>query len=356
MGLQKAQNYVHVDTPNPYEADLQTAFELLQREIDETQGWEGREEKDDVILEKKLLPGAAAGDLPITRGTCIIEGITTDAIVPLIQAPGIRRKWDPRFQDAWILRRFSSAAYQFYSLGNSPPGMGWLISPRDLSGAHQQYYEGKKDESLAGQGKEIILIQVGIKDDERASEQSGRTRMKLSLSGWRLRPQGDDVKVTYIVKVSLGGSIPKSAVATILKDLPTCAGKLRNTYYEFGYPPYIVQPSSLSAAAQSIQENEVFHFGPTKSGAHEPLPNDKHGHLYVTGKDGGDFEVRYDVKRMYNKEGGVHVTVRGEGKDGVTTVDDGTGTVSVRVGQAADGKRFEIIISPKGKKVVAPDS
>lgn len=41
MGLQKAQNYVHVDTPNPYEADLQTAFELLQREIDETQGWEG---------------------------------------------------------------------------------------------------------------------------------------------------------------------------------------------------------------------------------------------------------------------------------------------------------------------------
>ena len=96
MGLQKAQNYVHVDTPNPYEADLQTAFELLQREIDETQGWEGahtihgcchngepcaladllypvltrtagREEKDDVILEKKLLPGAAAGDLPIVR-------------------------------------------------------------------------------------------------------------------------------------------------------------------------------------------------------------------------------------------------------------------------------------------------
>lgn len=159
-----------------------------------------------------------------------------------------------------------------------------------------------------------------------------------------------------MIQVSLGGSIPKSAVATILKDLPTCAGKLRNTYYEYGYPPYIVQPSSLSISAQSTQENEVFHFGPTKSGAHEPLPNDKHGHLYVTGKDGGDFEVRYDVKRMYNKEGGVHVTVRGEGKDGVTTVDDGTGTVSVRVGQAADGKRFEIIISPKGKKVVAPDS
>ena len=44
-------------------------------------------------------------------------------------------------------------------------------------------------------------MQVGVKDDERASEQSGRTRMKLSLSGWRLRPQGDDVKVTYIVKV-----------------------------------------------------------------------------------------------------------------------------------------------------------
>lgn len=31
----------------------------------------------------------------MARLASIIEGITTDAIVPLIQAPGIRRKWDP---------------------------------------------------------------------------------------------------------------------------------------------------------------------------------------------------------------------------------------------------------------------
>lgn len=87
--------------------------------------------------------------------------------------------------------------------------MGW--APPLLT-AHQQYYEGKKDESLAGQGKEIILIQTGVKDDERASEQSGRTRMKLSLSGWRLQPQGDDVKVTYIVKVRTACHFPHSVI------------------------------------------------------------------------------------------------------------------------------------------------
>lgn len=39
-----------------------------------------------------------------------------------------------RFETAWMLRRFSDTCYQFYSLGNMPPGLSWLIWPRDLVG------------------------------------------------------------------------------------------------------------------------------------------------------------------------------------------------------------------------------
>lgn len=89
---------------------------------------------------------------------------------------------------------------------------------------------------------------------------------------------------------------------------------------------------------------------------HEPLVNDKHWHLNMTGVNNGHFEIKYDIKRMYAKEGGVHVTIRGPGEDGITHVDDGQGTIVVRVGEKADGKNFEIIVSPLGSAVVAPDS
>lgn len=76
----------------------------------------------------------------------------------------------------------------------------------------------------------------------------------------------------------------------------------------------------------------------------------------MTGVKDGHFEVRYDVKRMYAPEGGVHVTIKGKGKDGITFVDDGQGTVYVKVNEKADGKTFEVIVSPMGKGVVALDS
>ena len=52
------------------------------------------------------------------------------------------------------------------------------------------------------------------------------------------------------------------------------------------------------------------------------------------------------MERMYAKEGGVHHVVNGQGKEGITLVDDGDGVVSVSVGQQADGKEFEIILQP----------
>lgn len=125
-------------------------------------------------------------------------------------------------------------------------------------------------------------------------------------------------------------------------------------YLADGAPPYLVH--SEPNGTRSIEQSLFFHYGVSKNGVHEPVPNDKHFHLHMTGVKDGHFEIRYDIKRMYGAEGGVHVTVRGNGKDGITTVNDGQGTVYVKVNEKADGKTFEIILSPLGQDVVAPDS
>ena len=121
-----------------------------------------------------------------------------------------------------------------------------------------------------------------------------------------------------------------------------------------GYPPYVLNP--VDATTYSVVQTEFFHFGPSKSGVHEPLPNDKHWHLHMIGKRDGHFLIHYDRQRMYAKEGGVHATIFGPGKDGISVVDDGSGVINVRVGDSADGKKFEIVVHPIGSKVVARDS
>lgn len=333
------------DTRSPYTAELAKARELFDREIDNTEGWEDLGDKDDVRLEKKIETGEDASSIPLVRGTCIVQNATTDELVPIIQTPGVRKKWDPRFETAWIVRRFSDISYEFYSLGNMPPALKWLIWPRDICGVHQTYVDGKADDSGLGQNKEIVLMQTSVKDDERASSQSGKTRMTITLSSFRLTPQGKDVKVTYLVKVSLGGSIPAAMVAAVIVDLPLCAGKVRNTYEKYGYPPY-VKHDSQDPKERSILQTDFFHFGSTKNDVHVPLKNDKNWHLHMTGKTGGNFKILYDRRTMYGKEGGVHFHIMGDGKDGVVVVDDGNGVMNVRVGEHANGKTFEIIVQP----------
>ncbi|CAD6583108.1 MAG: p24 complex component [Cyphobasidiales sp. Tagirdzhanova-0007] len=352
------------NTSNPYSAEVQRAKEIFFAEVDNQEGWEDQGEKDDVKLEKKAGQASGSG-MPMVRGTCIIENATTDAIAPIIQTPGqasspnierlsawsdcaffcqlrIRRKWDPRFETAWIQRRFSATSYQFYSLGNSPPALAWLINPRDLVGIHQSYIGGKEIEEHVGENKEIILIQTSVIDNERASEQPKRTRMSLTLSAWRLSPIGKDVKLTYLVKVELGGSIPAAMMASVIVDLPTCAGKVRDTYYEYGSLPYVVHTSPTST--RSIHQTEFFSLGPMNP--HQRSAIDKSWHLHMTGVAGSAFEIRYDIGKMCRKEGGVHQTVKGQGKDGVSLVDDGNGVISVKIGEKADGQNFEVIVQP----------
>lgn len=68
--------------------------------------------------------------------------------------------------------------YQFYNLGKAPPGLGWIVSPRDVTGIAGVYVDGSQD-GFVGENKEIFIVQTSAPDDQRAPETKGRTRMRL---------------------------------------------------------------------------------------------------------------------------------------------------------------------------------
>lgn len=148
------------------------------------------------------------------------------------------------------------------------------------------------------------------------------------------------MRVTYGIKVSLGGKLPSSAVATIGNDLPAQSGRLRDVYYEHGHPPYIkMDPSS---SVHSTLETEFFSLsGP-----------EKQWQANITGRASGNLTIVYDTRRMYSGSG-VDVTIQGDGKAGVQAADNGSGQIEINVGQEADGKKFTIFVHPKGSKVKA---
>lgn len=45
------------------------------------------------------------------------------------------------------------------------------------------------------------------------------------------RPVGDGLEVTYIVRIALNGSIPRTIVDKVAAEIPTCVGRARDTFY-----------------------------------------------------------------------------------------------------------------------------
>lgn len=97
-------------------------------------------------------------------------------------------------------------------------GFGWVVYPRDIVGAQRNYRSAEENQ-------EIFVIQTSVQEDELGPEQSGKTRATLAVSGWHLKPQVDGLKVTYIVKISLNGSIPSAMVNKIAMEIPSCIGR-----------------------------------------------------------------------------------------------------------------------------------
>jgi hypothetical protein len=54
----------------------------------------------------------------------------------------------------------------------------------------------QKNYRSSGKNEEILIVQTSVEEPELAPEQSGKTRATLTISGWQLLPQGDDLKVS----------------------------------------------------------------------------------------------------------------------------------------------------------------
>lgn len=111
--------------------ELARAQQFYEAELTSSDGWEFAGERDGVRLDKKMDPSDAYA-VPTVRGTCIVENATTEQVLSVIQQPGMRLIWDPRFESGAMLKRYTRTSYQFYSVMK---GLGWLIWPRSIVGS-----------------------------------------------------------------------------------------------------------------------------------------------------------------------------------------------------------------------------
>ncbi|GAA5969661.1 hypothetical protein JCM21900_000799 [Sporobolomyces salmonicolor] len=317
-------------TDAPHAQELEAARQLFERELaSPEEEWEDQGEREGVHLWRKADPNVCLHAVPTVKGETVVQGVTSDAFLGgVVQLPGMRKLWDPRFEDGHQLARYSRSSYAFYT---TMKGMGWLVYPRDIVGI-QKNYGGEVNEN-----GERMVVQTSIEEPERAPEQKGKTRATLKLSGWKLTPDGEDLKVTYIVNIALNGSIPTAMVSMVATETPLCTGRARDVYYQHGYAPFVrlIPPmQELSIVFQT----ETFSDPPA-------LPDDPHPREYrcvfTTGSTTGEsFEMEYDVKRMYKE--GVVVKIEGAGVD---AEDDGQGRVRVTTTEA--GKDVTVALSPK---------
>jgi hypothetical protein len=310
--------------PAEYTAALEKARALFDSHITDDGSWEVLPEKEDVKLARKNTsdePGA----LPLTRGITTVESATPAQVLAAIQLPGIRVKWDPRFDQGHAIARYGPHTYEFYSLMKSPSYFVWA---RDIVGIQENFYSNG--------GDQIDIIQTTVTDEENLPEagsySKSRTRATVDISGWRIAKKGEDVELTYIVKVHLNGAIPTSVVSTIAAETPMCVGRVRDVYYSFGYHPYELNTSNGgSHDAKSVGVTQVF----------EDAKGQKQWIGSYRGVGADKIEIAYDAQRLYSS--GVSASVEGEGASEVSaSVDEDKHVVTVEVSDGAKDKDFQV--------------
>ncbi|KAL8283747.1 hypothetical protein RQP46_005542 [Phenoliferia psychrophenolica] len=296
------------DYPTEGQADVvNKALALFQEELASSEGWEDQGEREGVQLYKKPDAENPYG-VPTVKGECLVENCTSDAFLAVIQLPGMRLRWDPRFDNGHMLSRFSRVEYEFYS---EMKGMGWLVYPRDIVGVQKNF----RSEGL---NEEITVIQTSLEGSDLAPEMAGKTRATLTVSGWQLLPQGADLKVTYIVKISLNGSMPFAMVNMVATETPLCTGRAKAVYDTLGHAPFIHIEADDNETGLVLQTET---FSPPASATE---PGTLEFAATFKAAAGSKFHILYDHTKMY--AGGVDVSVDAAG---VEAIDEGEGRIAV---------------------------
>jgi len=295
--------------PNPYQNYLDRAKTRVHEEAASTSGWESVGTKEGVVLEKKAADGA--GGLPIVRGKAVLEGITPTELWSVISLPACREKWDARFEAGYALERYSQRSFKFYSVQKG----SWPVSPRDLVGA--QDMEINEDGSL------IVLAQTSVPDNEKTPPVSGMVRASLDFAGWVLKQEGSNTDVTYVVHINLNGTIPTWMVERVLVETPLCVARVRDFLAANGSPPVLPTLSLTQLCAEGINLSL------------------KEWTANLYGKGAEEFVIPVDGKKMYSA--GWVAMVRGEATEDVGVDKEGN-TLTVKVGEGAKDKKFDIVI------------
>lgn len=305
--------------PAEYTAAIEKAYKLFQEQLADTASWEELPDKEDVKLARKATSDDPY-DIPLVKGTSIVEATTPAQVLASIQLPGIRKKWDPRFESGHAIARYGIRSYEFYSVMKSP---SYFIWARDIVGVQENFHEEDS----------ISVIQVSVDDDdnlpEAGSYQKSRTRATVDISGWHIKKVGDDVELTYIVKVHLNGSIPTSVVSTIANETPLCVARVRDVHYTLGFHPYDLDHNDKSTLVHVLQEFE------------DDNNERKWTGYYIGGDSDEQVKLAYDGKRMYAS--GVNVSVTGAAAEHVKATPDETNhIVTLDVSATAKDKEFQV--------------
>ncbi|GAA6047150.1 hypothetical protein JCM3770_006924 [Rhodotorula araucariae] len=319
-------------TQSSHAGELETAHSLFLKELASPEAdWEDQGERDGVHLWSKKDPEDPYA-VPTVKGETVVEGVSAEAFLGgVIQLPGMRKLWDSRFESGHMLARFDRTTFAFYTVMK---GMGWLVYPRDICGIQKNYHPTDGDAQA-----ERLIVQTSVQEDGWAPEQKGKTRATLTLSGWRLVPEGENLKVTYIVKIALNGSIPLPMVTMVATETPLCTGRARDAFYQYGHAPFVRIPPGAADPAVTFQ-TEQFSDPPAS------LSLSNHSREYrcvftTKEKTGETFQIVYDRKKMYPE--GVHVEVQGE--EGAEVDDDGEGTLIVKTKKG--GMDVTVVVKPK---------
>ncbi|KAF8606258.1 Bet v1-like protein [Ceratobasidium sp. AG-I] len=293
---------------NPYTSQIDAALAYLHAEKESTEGWQDIDTKDGIIMEKKFVPGDSSA-IPIVRGRGIVKSLSAAQLLSTICQPSARHHWDSRFASGGLLERYSRRTYKFYSVQK---GVGMFVSERDIVGVQSVVFPNGDVEN----GFEVV--QTSVEGDP---ANSGRVRATLTCAGWSVVPRGDDLEVSYVVKINPNGSIPSAIVSKIVQDIPLAIVNITNFIRSSGYPPYISSPS----------------FGSQLRTEHFSLEDKTHNVKFIAGNDEGDITIVVDPKPFGENW---KVEVSGEGA-AVEKKDDSTALVHVKPGSG----KFEVSIA-----------
>ncbi|QRV82590.1 hypothetical protein RhiJN_10605 [Ceratobasidium sp. AG-Ba] len=293
---------------NPYTSEIDAALAYLHAEKESTDGWQDIDTKDGIIMEKKYIPGDSSA-IPVVRGHGLVKSLSPAALLSAICQPSARHHWDSRFESGGLLERYARRTYKFYSVQK---GVGIFVSQRDIVGVQSVVFPNGEVEN----GFEVVQTSVSGDPDN-----SGRVRATLTCAGWTVVPRGEDLEVSYVVKINPNGSIPSAVAAKVVQDIPLAIVNISNFIRSSGYPPYIA-----SSSITSQLRTETFN-----------LENKRHEIKCIAGDQDEEIHIAVDPKPF---GGNWKVEVAGNGVS-VEKKDDNTAVVRVSGGSG----KFEVNIS-----------